>query len=67
MVVLQLNEARQIAEEEFEQLVVGILGANGEQSAARIRTSWRGSQWLCVKVASSEPSVAAISSSENCS
>ena len=46
MVVLQLNDARQIAEEEFEQLVVGILGANGEQSAARIRTSWRGSQWL---------------------
>jgi len=31
MVVLQLNEARQIAEEEFEQLVVGILGTNGEQ------------------------------------
>jgi hypothetical protein len=31
MVVLQLNGARQIAEEEFEQLVVGILGTNGEQ------------------------------------
>jgi hypothetical protein len=30
MVVLQLNDARQIAEEEFEQLVVCVLGAEEE-------------------------------------